>query len=180
MILKIPPHIKTFKHNRSVNAVTLRQILTIQPKTAVDVGAGDGFYGKVLKHFFPALHVTGVELTGVYVKRFCLERIYDELIVDDIVNVVDGLGGDLVIFGDVLEHLEKCDSTEVLRKAVENFRFIIVNSPVGFQPQTHKSLTSEYHRCGIDYEDFVEYNVLEYHTRCRNLMFNCLLLGNAK
>lgn len=171
-----PDNLQTWKHNSAVNEDTMRQLEMLSPLTIIDVGAGDGFYGKLVKYLFPKSVVVGVEKRQSYVVDFNLGKIYDKIIVDDVINVIDSLSGDLIIFGDVLEHLVKADMIAVLKKGVQNFCFVIVNSPRGFQAQEHE-YPEELHRCGIDYPDFEVYKVLEYHLYCNGAMFNCLLNG---
>jgi len=171
-----PKNIKTWKHNSAVNEDTMRQLLELKPKQIVDVGAGDGFYGKLIKYCLPETFVCAVEKRKDYILQWKLEEIYNKVLNEDIIKAIDIVTGDLIIFGDVLEHLEKKYSVEVLDKAVRKFKNILINSPVGFQPQEHK-FAEEIHRCGLDREDFMNYQVVEYHTYCNNMMFNCLLLG---
>lgn len=174
-----PKHIETLKHNKSVNEDTMRQLLELKPNKIVDVGAGDGFYGKLIKYLLPEAFVLAVEKRGDYISQWELDKIYDEVINDDIINVVDELNGDLIIFGDILEHLEEEDATKVLDRSIEIFKYVLINSPLGFQPQEHL-FPEEIHRCGLDRNDFENYQVLEFHIYCNNKMFNCLLLGKGK
>lgn len=179
MSLEFPKHIHTCKHNNSVNDDTMRQINVISPKKAVDFGAGDGFYGKLLKYLLPKCHTVGVEIEKSYPKKFGLMDIYDELFVCSLEDFIDGITSDydLAIFGDVLEHLEEDSAKEIVRKAVGLFPYIIINSPVGFQPHAH-DIVSEIHRCGIEKHMFDDYNIIEWHTYSNNTMFNCLLQGD--
>ena len=177
-----PEYIHTWKHNKCVNNDTMRQINKIAPKKVIDFGAGDGFYGKLLKYLSSTCYVTGIEMEPSYVERFGLNAIYDELIVSDLVYVIDTISPnndyDLAIFGDVIEHLEENIAKDVIEKAVDLFPYIIVNSPIGYQPQEGK-VTSEMHRCGIERTMFDNYNVLEWQDYDdEGLMFNCLLRGN--
>ena len=180
MILEFPKHIHTCKHDNSVNNDTMRQISTIMPKKIVDFGAGDGFYGKLLKYLLPECCVVGVEIETSYPEKFGLANIYDELFVCSLEDFISGIISDndydLAIFGDVLEHLEEDSAKEVIKKAVSLFPHIIINSPVGFQEHNHP-LESEIHRCGIGRHMFDDYNVVEWHTYNNNTMFNCLLQG---
>ena len=174
--LDFPFDIQTQKHGSTVNLDTLRQIIMIRPRTFVDVGPGDGFYGKLVKRFFPICYATAIEKNKVYLDKFNLASIYDKVIHDDITEAIEKIDNvELMIFGDILEHLEKGLSTKVLKKGIEKSSFIIVNSPLGFQPQQHE-YKEEIHRSGLDYSDFESYKVLEY-KEFDKVKFNCLLLG---
>lgn len=177
--IQFPSEIQTWKHNQTVNLDSYRQILMIQPKTFVDVGAGDGFYGKLVTNLFPECKTLGIEKNKVYPEQFGLAKIYNNLWNEDIVTAIDKLEqSDLIVFGDVLEHLEKKSSNKVLEKSLNMANFVIINSPLGFQEQNHE-YEEEIHRCGLDYTDFEKYSVLEFNV-FDDIMFNCLLLGNKK
>ena len=169
--------IHTWKHNKSTNPVTLEQIKGINVSKFVDVGCGDGFYGKLMKYVHSDAHLIGVELEPTYITNWKLEEIYDEIINDDIRNVIEDLHGDLIVFGDVLEHLEKEHADEVIKISVNNFSYVIINAPLGFQPQEHKN-ESEIHRCGLSKTDFESFDILSYEEIIENgLMFNCFIKG---
>jgi trans-aconitate methyltransferase len=169
-----PSHLHTGKHNEAVNEDTYRQITSLRPHTVVDVGAGDGFYGKMIKHLDPTIRVTAIEKSAEYLEKFDLAFTYPVIIVGDIVELILGLTGDLIIFGDILEHLEEKNVHVVLHAANERFAHIIVNGPVGFQPQQHDN-PNEIHRCGLDRNTFEGFRVLEYNTYCGGMMMNCLI-----
>lgn len=183
--MKFPEHIQTWKHNKSVNDDTMRQMIEISPQKIIDFGAGDGFYSKLLKYLFSTCYVVGVEAESSYPKKFGLYDLYDELIIDRLENFIDRLNindYDLAVFGDVIEHLEKSIAEEVIKKAVNLFPYIIINSPIGFQDNEVLAgavgVESELHRCGIDRSFFDSYEVLEWHVYDNDIMFNCLLKGN--
>ena len=171
--------IHSAKHNSSTNNTTINQIENIDLLLFVDVGIGDGFYGKLVKYLKPNVYMIGVEKEKSYIEKWNLKNIYNEIINDDIINVIQELKGDLIIFGDILEHLEKENATKVISTSVNNFSYILINSPVGFQEQEHE-IHSEIHRCGLSKEDFINYNILNYEEFDDNRMFNCLIKGNKK
>jgi hypothetical protein len=178
--IRLPFH--TWKHNHWVNGFTVEQLLKIRPGTVFDVGIGDGFYAKLIKFFMPSCTVFGVELNKRWVSHCESLGFYDRILQGSIVDSIRDLSGDLIIFGDILEHLEKDDMRSVLKTAVTNFRFVIVNSPLGFQEQHHEE-SEEIHRCGIERADFAPYDVLEFNEShfvdSPNNMLNCLVRGRA-
>jgi len=163
----------TWKHNSWVNEFSINQIKDINPKIIYDVGVGDGYWGELVDFLLSNIKVFGVELNLRWVKDSIMY--YDDIIHDSIVNVIDNIEGDLIIFGDVLEHLEKSDMEYVLKSSTQNFKWVMINGPVGFQPQEHKD-TEEIHRCGIVKDDLLKYNVIEYN-QLDKLMMNCLMKG---
>ena len=178
--MQLPPHIQTLKHNSAVNQITISEILQVNPTKIIDFGAGDGFYGKLMKFLLPECHRTGVEVNGDYVEKFGLTPCYDELIISNLVDVLDKLTPDndydLAIFGDVLEHLSEDVSKECIKKANELFPYIIINSPVGLQLYDHP-IEWERHKCGITEDWFSDYEVEHWDIYDGGIMFNCLIKG---
>ena len=154
----------------------------VKPITIVDVGAGSGFWGKIAREEFPKCYSIAIEIWKDYITNHKLKNIYDKIINDDIKNVIDMVSGDLIIFGDVLEHMEKEIAMSIVEIAVKNFKYIIINSPDGFQPQDAvNGNIYEVHRCGLEPKDFEKYNIIEMHkfpdSGIKKLYFNLLIRG---
>lgn len=171
--------IHTWKHNNVVNEDCLAQFRAINAMSVIDVGPGDGFWGKVIKYVCASTQVWGVQLEVSYIQKWQLNRVYDKIINNDIALVIPHLKGQLILMGDVLEHLQKEDAVNVLKTAVDNFSFVMVNAPIGFQRQDHQ-ISSQIHRCGLSWEDFKDYNILRYiqypHQGDVDV-FHCLIEG---
>ena len=181
--MAVPSHIKTVKHDTQVDDDTMRQIAIVNPKKFVDFGAGDGFYGKLVKYLFPECNTTGIEVEESYVEKFKLVEVYDELVVGDIRDFINSHpadnGYDLAIFGDVIEHLEEDEAKKIIKAASDLFPYTIINSPLGFIGQP-SDIPSEIHRCGLERHMFNDCVVAEWHVyygNPLNTMFNCLLRG---
>jgi 2-polyprenyl-3-methyl-5-hydroxy-6-metoxy-1,4-benzoquinol methylase len=173
----------TEKHNRFVDPYVKRELKQIMPKHVVDVGPGDGYWGKVSRLMFPDSRITGIELSEKWFNHCSGLEVYDFMALEDIYTAIRGTSGDVIIFGDVLEHLEKDRAVETLKEAVARFKYIIINAPVGFVPQEHEDI-EEIHRCGLTREDFSAYKVLEYREgtelETEYVVFNCLIKGNGR
>lgn len=103
----------------------------IAPKTVVDVGAGSGTYARLMRQGWHQDHWTGIEAWEPYIDAFHLRDVYDELIVADACDVEpETLKADLVIFGDVLEHMTHSEARALLAKARSVAGNIIVSIPV--------------------------------------------------
>jgi predicted TPR repeat methyltransferase len=91
--------------------IVLDKILANPDSTVLDVGCGDGKWswltGKVKT-------VHGIEAWQNYVIKYDLESKYDKLFVEDVKDFEDFEDYDVVIFGDVLEHLEYEDALVVI------------------------------------------------------------------
>lgn len=98
-------------------------------KTILDIGCGEGTYPKLLGKDYVYL---GVEIYEPYVKMFDLTKYYKSITIADVSEVEEFPEADCVIFGDVLEHLEKDKAFKVINNAIKHFKHIIVSIPKCF------------------------------------------------
>jgi hypothetical protein len=97
----------------------VERITALQPATILDVGVGAGTYWNLLHKKVNAVW-TGVEIHAPYVRRYKLDRKYDHLIVGDFLTefVTPAMAPfDVVILGDVLEHVAREDAQAMWDKA---------------------------------------------------------------
>lgn len=101
-------------------------------KTVLDVGAGAGAYGDLIRGVNPDIHVTGIEPFYPYTKRFDLDSRYDTVYVQDIEYflIKSVKNYDLVIFGDVLEHLPLEDALAVIQEIKKRCKFLYISIPL--------------------------------------------------
>ena len=106
----------------------------------LDIGTGEGTYfvllgrpDKVLNH----AHWTGIEVWQPNIERFGLRNLYHQLIEDDARTVdYDNLGPfDLVIAGDVLEHMTKEEAITLVDNVMRNSKRLIISIPIVHYPQ---------------------------------------------
>lgn len=104
-------------------------------RTVLDVGAGAGTWLDAVKPWFLHSRWTAVEVHEPYVDRFSLTDRYDEVVVGD-ARTVPFRPHDVVILGDILEHLPILEALELLAKARDAARVCVVASiPLGEYPQ---------------------------------------------
>lgn len=111
-----------------------------QPKTVTDVGPGEGAYAKLFRPHEPeedGVWWTAIEIHKPYVAKYKLKstktrRMYDELHVEDVRDSADHLfHRDLVIAGDVLEHMERDDAVALLQRIEQAGAWhILVSLPI--------------------------------------------------
>lgn len=107
----------------------------IKPQTVLDIGAGSGTYAKLMRSHH-ACKWTAVEAWGPYVEQFSLDTLYDQVIVADARYLSgDVFMVDLVILGDVIEHMTKPDAVKLLCRIKRFAQHIIVSIPIGDWPQ---------------------------------------------
>lgn len=104
----------------------------IQPSTVIDVGAGSGTYAEAVRARSPwAARWTAVEAWEPYVSRFGLHGLYDRVVVADArLLTAPFFRADLVIAGDVLEHMPRADAVRLLGKIRTHAGHLIVSVPV--------------------------------------------------
>ncbi|MGW4493769.1 class I SAM-dependent methyltransferase [Streptomyces sp. NPDC004376] len=112
------------------------------PNTVTDVGPGEGTYAKLFRPVREGVWWTAVEVFRPYVQRFKLKstktrKMYDEIHVEDVRESEDHLfHRDLVVFGDVLEHVSREDAVALLDRAVAAGAWnILVSVPIVDSPQ---------------------------------------------
>jgi len=160
-------------HNPLINPWVIMTLKRLSPRRVVDAGAGSGEHGEMIAGCLEDCTVIGVEIYEPYLKHFPnLTKYYSKMILGDIRNVIheEEIYGDLIIFGDILEHLPKKDIHPLLRESIKKFRYIMIASPIGFTRQTRPKVGDdisfknlhERHLCGLTIKDFTEYDVIDY------------------
>lgn len=85
-------------------------------RTILDVGAGSGTYQRIIGR--RVTHIDAIEAWQPYVEHYALTERYRHVTVTDIrhlatAGVTYGTRYDLVIFGDILEHMSRDDALDV-------------------------------------------------------------------
>jgi trans-aconitate methyltransferase len=101
--------------------------------TILDVGPGSGQWFDFLHRWYPFAVFDAVEIFEPYVERYQLRRRYSTVFVGDVRRWQRHLTYDLVIFGDVLEHMTKPEAIEVVNRLLH--RYAIISVPLGVCPQ---------------------------------------------
>lgn len=106
------------------------KIAEINPRTVLDVGAGQGTYLDIVKSVSPdVVKVHAIEVWEPYIEQFNLRQRYDRVFRMDVREVVD-FYYDLVIFGDVLEHMTEAEAIDVWRRVSSQARWAIIAIPI--------------------------------------------------
>lgn len=105
-------------------------------QTALDVGPGEGTYHTLLGDLIPAMDA--IEIWEKNIEEFKLRDRYRTVWHNDIRKWNDKLytgDFDLIIFGDVLEHMEVDEAVAVFNKALEHSKWVLVSVPIVHFPQ---------------------------------------------
>ncbi len=120
----------------------------------LDVGAGSGTYCNLLRDYFN--WIDGVEVFKPNIIDNKLEEKYNNIYNEDIRNFLYDFY-DIIIFGDVIEHLEIEEADRVLRYALDRSNEIIVAVPYTYKQGPAYGNKYEEHK----QDDLTPENVLE-------------------
>ena len=130
-------------------------------ETCFDVGACDGKWSKLLSGF---LVCDGIEIFAKNIIRHDLMSKYRHIVHGDIRKYQYDYY-DLIIFGDVLEHMTVQEAQEVLRYAIPRCRDLIVAVPFQWVNRSHYGNKYEIHI----QDDLTPKNVLERYEGIKPL-----------
>jgi trans-aconitate methyltransferase len=137
----------------------VNKILSKEPKTVLDLGAGSGTYARLLRPSLPDAHMTAVEIHAAYVSEFRLWRLYDSVIIGDI-RTCDIPDADVVIIGDVLEHMSRADALQLWDRARDHARkSVFLSVPIIEWPQ--EAMFGNEHERHV--ETWTHHQALELH-----------------
>lgn len=111
-------------------------LLRLAPRTVLDVGPGSGTYGHMVRSAIKNVEtLDAVEVFAPYIKQFNLKDVYDDVVCADIVDFVITMDGDdwwydLIILGDVLEHLDQPDAFWLVEELQKHCRTILLSLPI--------------------------------------------------
>ncbi len=143
----------------------------LNPRSVLDVGCGFGMWGFLCRMYLdisamrvqPAdwrVRIDGLELFEPYIQAHH-RTLYNNILIGDIRERAASLEQyELIIAGDVIEHLEKDEGKQVLRQLYDKAqRALLVNIPLGEgweHPEAHGN-PGELHRSQWYPEDFLPY-----------------------
>lgn len=94
--------------------------------TILDIGCGHGFYFKLLNDYF--LNFDAVEVWKPYIEEFELEKMYKNVFNTNILDF-EFEYYDIIILGDILEHLSRDDAKNLLNRLKDKCEEMIVVVP---------------------------------------------------
>lgn len=100
----------------------------------LDVGAGDGRWGKLLRKNKPEYvmieRLDAIEIWQPYIDRYRLEDLYDKVVCVDAVEFQGWDEYNVIILGDVLEHLHRADALKLIEMLKEKKVKIFLTVPI--------------------------------------------------
>lgn len=133
----------------------------VRPKTFLDLGAGAGKYGSMVKEINPSIETIAVEIEKDYVEKFNLRSIYNQVWNISVADIVqpkyfDSIF-DIVMVGDILEHLKKSEGIDLLNFLIYRCRWVIVEFPHRYMQHSVNGYTSEAHISIWTENDFLSF-----------------------
>ncbi len=147
-------------------------IRLVKPKTFLDVGAGAGKYGAMVKRISPGAKTIAIELEKDYIEKFNLRSVYSDVWTMSATDIIQPKYFDevfdVVMLGDVLEHLKKSCGIDLINFFVYRCRWMVIefpdrylqNSVDGYAAEAHISAWSE-----SDFESFERTKMIAKDTQ---------------
>jgi hypothetical protein len=108
----------------------------------LDIGPGSGTYHSLLGDHFQSMDAC--EIYAPYIKRFKLAEKYKNVYNKSVTDIENFDDYDLVIFGDILEHLTVEDTQRVLEKA-KNVKQLLIAVPFEYEQDASHGNEAERH-----------------------------------
>jgi hypothetical protein len=109
---------------------TIAKIKELNPSTVLDCGAGAGIYLDLIrKEIGSDVIVDAVEIWNPYIEQFDLYKRYNSLYNIDL-REISNFNYDLVILGDVLEHMTESDALKVWDLVASQAKYAIISIPI--------------------------------------------------
>lgn len=118
--------------------LTVEWIDKVDHNTILDVGPGAGIYADLINNrgmWYTCLEA--VEVWKPYIDTFGLEQKYTKVYNTDI-RSFENFNYDIVIFGDILEHMTKEEAIAIWDKCSSQAKYALISIPIVHYPQGHE------------------------------------------
>lgn len=124
----------------------VREIENIMPETILDIGIGFGKYGFLAREYTDirfgryekrdwTTRIDGIEIFGKYISDI-QRNIYSNIYIGDAFELIKKFSGyDLIIFCDVIEHMEYAQGIEILNMLRQKTKYALVATPINVVAQ---------------------------------------------
>lgn len=141
----------------------------LKPETLLDLGAGAGKYGRLAKKIDSSIKSTAIEIEKDYVEKFNLSSIYDEVWNVSVMDLISpqyyDSTFDVVIIGDIIEHLKKTDGIDLINFLIYRCSWIIIEFPYRYVQNSVDGYQSEAHISAWAESDFGAFERTSLYTK---------------
>jgi hypothetical protein len=141
----------------------------VAPLKVLDLGAGAGKYGLMAKEVNPAIETIAVESEEDYICQFKLTSIYHAVWHMSVMNLIKpdyyNMQFDVVIAGDILEHLRKADGINLINFLIYRCRWLIVEFPHRYPQDSVDGHDGEAHISAWSENDFAGFEGTKMHSK---------------
>ncbi len=140
----------------------------LRPTTVCDIGPGAGKYANIVREIAnrDQFHsrLTAIEIDSSYVEEYGLRSLYDDVVVDDAVNLINNpkFRSDLVVIGDCIEHMRKSDGLDLLNFLIYRTGYICIIYPEAYIQDDWGGHAAEAHISTWGPEDFNGWKILHH------------------
>lgn len=150
------------------DSVLASHLIRIAPKSVLDVGAGAGKYGRMIRKILPSTGIVGIEPTQSYIEQYKLRGIYDRIHDMDLRQYCNHHAkdrSDIVIFGDVLEHFFRSEAIDYIDYFLYRSEWAIVIWPTMMPQDDVEGNSFEIHKSNFGIGDLVGKFDVHYYRK---------------
>lgn len=150
------------------DGVLTEHLIKINPKSVLDVGAGAGKHGKMVRVLYPEARIGAIEPTKAYIDDYELREVYDELYEMDLMSYCDKQASDrhdVVIFGDVLEHFFRSQAIDYLDYFLYRAQWVIAIWPSQMPQDAWEGNGYEIHKNNFSLLDLASKFDVQYYKK---------------
>ena len=158
------------------DAMAKQIVLALKPKSVLDVGVGAGKFGAIVRTCpsGSAVKLHGIEAEASYKQKFASRwKAYNNIGIGDASKIsIDWASEryDLVVFGDVLEHLWRSEAVDLVDFWAARSKVVLAIWPIGYKQDASGDVASEVHRSELRLADFVAdrgLDIVRFHIHYR-------------
>jgi hypothetical protein len=148
--------------------VLTEHLIKINPRSVLDVGAGAGKHGKMVRELCPMARIGAIEPTKIYIDEYKLKEVYDELYEMDLMSYCDKQASDrhdVVIFGDVLEHFFRSQAIDYLDYFLYRAQWVVAIWPSQMPQDAWEGNGYEIHKNNFSLLDLASRFDVQYYKK---------------
>jgi hypothetical protein len=146
----------------------LKQLIKLNPTSILDIGAGAGKYGRLLRSALPECKIDAVEPTKKYIDQFHLNYTYNtiyEMNIEEYLDKYPKHRYDVIIMGDMLEHLYRSKVFDYIDFLLYKTNWILCIWPTNLPQDDYEGNGYECHRSNFKLKDLSDKFEVEFYAK---------------